>query len=82
MIRFFNIMMLVLEGLLGAGCIALGFLEHGALPKLLYILGGILLLPILPLRKKIEDRCHIHPYVIPVLGFILIIAAVFLTPIH
>ena len=52
MIRFFNIMMLVLEGLLGAGCIALGFLEHGALPKLLYILGGILLLPVLPLPAE------------------------------
>ena len=82
MIRIFTVMMVVLEGLLGAGCIALGFLEHGFWPKLLYFLGGLLLLPVLPLRKKIEDRFHIHPYVIPVLGFILIIAAVFLTPIH
>ena len=82
MTGIFNIIMLILEGALGLGSIALAFLERGFLPKLLYLLSGLLMLPILPLRRKIESRYHLKSFVIPAIAFILIIIAVFITPIH
>lgn len=80
--KIFHITMFVGQILLSVGSIVLAFMERGVLPKILYVVAGLILLPILPLRKKIEGRYHMKDFVIPTIGFLILVVAVMITPIH
>lgn len=80
--KIFRMMMFASQVLLSVGSLILAFMERGALPKLLYVLSGLILLPIIPLRKKLESRYHLKDFVIPAIGFVILIVAVMITPIH
>ncbi|MBQ1424380.1 MAG: hypothetical protein IIY96_08070 [Lachnospiraceae bacterium] len=82
MVTIFNFIMTVLQAVLAIGSLGLAFLEKGALPKILYFLAALLLAPILPIRRKAEERLHLKPFIIPAAGLVILIAAVMITPIH
>ncbi len=82
MVTIFNIIMLILQGALALGSFALAFLERGVLPKLLYVLAALLLAPVMPVRRKVEERLHFKSFVLPAVGLIILIIAVMITPIH
>ena len=54
--RVFEVIMLILEGFLAAGSLFFAFAERGALPKILYVIACILLIPAVPLREKLEKK--------------------------
>ena len=80
--RVFEVIMLILEGFLAAGSLFFAFAERGALPKILYVIACILLIPAVPLREKLEKKYRLKSFIIPAAGVAVLVAAVMLTPIH
>ena len=80
--KVFQVTMLIMQGLLAAGCFVLAALESGTGIRILYVLAGLLLVPVVPLRKKAEEKFHLNSFLIPAAGILLLIGAIMLTPIH